>query len=191
MQQYPDTVLLMEFQKGNDRAFRQVFERYNKQLGYFAEKRIQDREEAEDIVAQTFSILWQKREDFETEEKIRSFLYVTTRNACIDFLRQRQRRQASGKELLYLEKDTDDVDLLKDIAESELLAIVYRAIENLPKKCKAVFKLVYLDGLSTSEGAARLRISERNVLNQKARAIKLLQRNLLILIGLYLCYHLN
>src|SRR5258708_13374347 len=125
MQQYPDTVLLMEFQKGNDRAFRQVFERYNKQLGYFAEKRIQDREEAEDIVAQTFSILWQKREDFETEEKIRSFLYVTTRNACIDFLRQRQRRQASGKELLYLEKDIDDVDLLKDIAESNLLAIVY------------------------------------------------------------------
>src|SRR5690349_2703090 len=120
-QSYPDTVLLKEFQKGNDRAFRQVFERYNKQLGYFAEKRIQDREEAEDIVAESFRILWQKRADFETEEKIRSFLYTTTKNACLDFLKKRQRREASGRELLYLEGDKDDVDILNDMAEAELL----------------------------------------------------------------------
>ena len=51
------------------------------------------------------------------------------------------------------------------------------------------FKHIYLDGLSTDEVAARLGITTRNVLNQKARAIQLLKGKLLLIA--LICSFLN
>ena len=190
-QTFQDDSWLNAFQEGNAKAFQEVFNRYNKRLCYFAEQKVQDRKDAEDIVADTFGKLWQGHAGFNSEESIRAFLYITTRNACISFLRQKHRREASGQELLYLFGDKDDGDALHDMIEAELLEIIYQAIEELPRKCKAIFKLIYFEGLSTKEVAEKLRISERNVLNQKARAIQLLKRNLLMIIGLYLILQLD
>src|SRR5215468_2628101 len=109
-QHYQDDSWVKAFQEGNAQAFQEVFNRYNKRLCYFAEQRVKDRKEAEDIVADIFGKLWQEHAGFNSEENIRAFLYISTKNACASFLRQKQRRQASGQELLYLFRDEDDND---------------------------------------------------------------------------------
>ena len=171
---------LTEFNKGNNRAFQTIFEDYNKILFASCMQLVKDKEQAEDIVAETFTKVWQRRETFQTADHVKAFLFVTTRNASLNYLRHIQRKTASQSELSYLQKDKDDQDVINDLIEGELLQRIYPLIETLPGKCKAIFKLIYFEDASTDEVAEKLQITPRNVLNQKQRAIQLLKKKLLV-----------
>jgi RNA polymerase sigma-70 factor (family 1) len=178
---------LIAFKKGNSRAFQTIFENYNRLLFTCAIQLVKDKEQAEDIVADTYSKLWQRREVFQTEEHVKAFLFLTTRNASLNYIRHIQRKTASQSELSYLQKDKDDQDVITDMIEGELLKRIYPLIETLPSKCKTIFKLIYFEDNSTDEVAEKLHISPRNVLNQKRRAIQLLKKKLLVAVIVSLC----
>ena len=178
---------LTAFNQGNDRAFQVIFEQYNKVLFTCAIQLVKDKEQAEDIVSETFAKLWQRHEVFQTEDHVKAFLFVTTRNASLNYLRHIQRKTASQSELSYLQKDKDDQDIITDMIEGELLKKIYPLIETLPDKCRKIFKLIYFEDASTDEVAEKLRITPRNVLNQKRRAILLLKKKLLVAAFISLC----
>jgi RNA polymerase sigma-70 factor (family 1) len=170
---------LAEFRQGNSVAFKYIFDVYNKRLCYYAEQLLNNQQEAEDVVADTFKKLWERSGDFDSKQHITGFLYTTTRNACINQSRSNQRKENIHREFSYLEGDKED-DFLNNMIEGEVLEKIYAAVETLPGKCKQVFKLIYFEGLNTDEVANLMHISERNVLNQKSRAIKLLKARLLL-----------
>ncbi|MCS3795986.1 RNA polymerase sigma-70 factor [Niastella sp. OAS944] len=178
---------LTAFNQGNNNAFRLIFESYNRLLFTCAVQLVKDKEQAEDIVSEAFTKLWQRHEVFQTEEHIKAFLFVTTRNASLNYLRHIQRKTASQHELSYLNKDKDDKDVITDMIEGELLRRIYPLIETLPNKCRTIFKLIYFEDASTDEVAEKLHITPRNVLNQKARAIQLLKKKLLVAVFVSLC----
>jgi RNA polymerase sigma-70 factor, Bacteroides expansion family 1 len=178
---------IIDFKKGDTRAFQIIFENYNKLLYASAVQIVKDKEQAEDIVADTFAKLWQRHDTFETEEHVKAFLFVTTRNASLNHVRHVQRKNASQSELSYLQKDKDDQDVINGMIEGELLKRIYPLIETLPSKCRTIFKLIYFEDASTDEVAEKLSISPRNVLNQKARAIQLLKKKLLVAVFIILC----
>jgi RNA polymerase sigma-70 factor (family 1) len=171
---------LAAFREGDADAFKHVFDEHSLALHYLASKFGLNHEEAEDIVADTFSKLWQGRAGFNSEEHVAGFLRTAVRNASLNLLKQKQRRMASGAELQHILPDKED-DFLRKLIEVELLRKLYPLIETLPKQCKAVFKQIYFEGATTEEASDRLGISKRNVLNQKALAIKLLKGKLLLL----------
>ncbi len=156
-------------------AIRQLYDWFYRPLCYYAERIIHDKPEAEDIVVETFLKLLQKRNDFGRLAEIKAFLYTATRNACIDFYRREKRHQRSEEELAYLSGQPDASDELERI-NAEVLAMLYREIENLPAACAGVFKLLFFQRLTTDEAAARLNISSKTVLNQKGRALQLLRK---------------
>jgi len=178
---------LTAFNQGNNNAFRMIFESYNRLLFTCAIQLVKDKEQAEDIVSESFAKLWQRHEVFQTEDHVKAFLFVTTRNASLNYLRHIQRKTASQNELSYLNKDKDDQDVITDMIEGELLKRIYPLIETLPNKCKAIFKLIYFEDASTDEVAQKLHITPRNVLNQKRRAIQLLKKKLLVAVFVSLC----
>jgi RNA polymerase sigma-70 factor (ECF subfamily) len=178
---------LSAFNQGNNNAFRMIFESYNRLLFTCAIQLVKDKEQAEDIVSESFAKLWQRHEVFQTEDHVKAFLFVTTRNASLNYLRHIQRKTASQHELSYLNKDKDDQDVITDMIEGELLRRIYPLIETLPTKCKAIFKLIYFEDASTDEVAQKLHITPRNVLNQKRRAIQLLKKKLLVAVFVSLC----
>jgi RNA polymerase sigma-70 factor (family 1) len=178
---------LTAFNQGNSSAFRLIFENYNRLLFTCSIQLVKDKEQAEDIVSEAFTKLWQRHEVFQTEEHIKAFLFVTTRNASLNYLRHIQRKTASQSELSYLQRDKDDQDVITDMIEGELLRRIYPLIETLPTKCKTIFKLIYFEDASTDEVAEKLHITPRNVLNQKRRAIQLLKKKLLVAVFVSLC----
>jgi RNA polymerase sigma-70 factor (family 1) len=178
---------LTAFNQGSSSAFRIIFENYNKILFSCAMQLVKDKEQAEDIVSEAFTKLWQRHELYQSEDHIKAFLFVATRNACLNYLRHIQRKTASQSELSYLQRDKDDKDIITDIIEGELLRKIYPLIETLPGKCKTIFKLIYFEDATTDEVAEKLRITPRNVLNQKRRAIQLLKKRLLVAVFVSLC----
>jgi len=178
---------LSAFNQGSSSAFGIIFENYNKILFSCAMQLVKDKEQAEDIVSEAFTKLWQRHEVFQNEDHIKAFLFVATRNACLNYLRHIQRRTASQSELSYLQRDKDDQDIITDMIEGELLRKIYPLIETLPGKCKIIFKLIYFEDNSTDEVAQKLHITPRNVLNQKRRAIQLLKKRLLVAVFVSFC----
>lgn len=163
-----------KFQKGNAMAFSKIFDLYYRPLCYFAATILDDSGEVEDVVSEVFLKLWQKAADFNTISSIKGFLYISTKNLCIDRLRSQKRKVASMDNYLYsLESLTEQEDY--NVLESEVLSLIYEEIECLPTKARAIFKLIFFDGLKTDEVAHQLGISVKTVRNQKARAVHLLQ----------------
>jgi RNA polymerase sigma-70 factor (family 1) len=180
---------LTAFNEGNNSAFQHIFDTYHRLLFTSSFQIVKDKEQAEDIVSETFTKLWQRHTLFQTEAHLRAFLLVTTRNASLNYIRHIQRKTASQNELSYLQKDKDDQDVITDMIEGELLKRIYPLIETLPNKCKAIFKLIYFEDASTDEVAEKLNISARNVLNQKQRAIQLLKKKLLV--AVFIIFSIN
>jgi len=184
----PDDDLISQFTHGDTGAFSAIYLEYYPTLYSFVKKFILEKEDAEDITADIFAKLWQMRDRFESIKNIEAFLYITGRNACLDFLRTLKRRNEKQKDLIYtLLQEPMEGTLPEDI-KTEVLKKIYEEIEKLPKSCRNVFKMAYLQDWSNSEIAASLQINNQSVRNHKLRAIKLLRMTLLakkLLISLF------
>ena len=169
-----EDLLLTAFKNRDARAFAYIFRQHRKPLVYFAEKILGIREEAEDIVADSFMKLWTKHADFDSLPTIKSFLYVITRNACLDFLKYSKRVSASQKEFSYW-SDQKEEEILHIMFHAELLSELNGEIELLPPKCRHIFQLAFFEDLNTNEIAARLRLSKQTVRNQKIKALQIIR----------------
>ena len=163
-----------EFKKGDPRALQVIFKQFYPPLCLFAERMLHDRPAAEDLVGDTMVKLWNRHTDFENMQNIKAFLYITTRNACLNLLKQMQRESLSKKQLAYLSGDKEGF-ILNEIVRAEVIQEIHREIENLPAQCRRIFKMSYYDGKKNQEIAEELKISVHTVKNQKARAIQLLK----------------
>jgi RNA polymerase sigma-70 factor (family 1) len=167
--------IIFEFRHGDPHAFATFFHYHYRPLCFFACQLVRDQPEAEDIVKDTFIKLWKKHEDFETAQNIKAFLYITTRNACLNFLRHSSVKEAFRKDFTYMEETKTEVLALNQIIRTELLNEIYARIEELPEKRKEVFKLAYIDGLKNEEIADFLNISIYTVKEQKGKALQTLR----------------
>ena len=165
------------FREGDRNEFKRVYDSSYDELYIFAYNLVRKETEAQDITSETFIKLWRLRGNFESLNNIRAFLYVTCRNACIDYLRFLQKQRTVHKEIQYLEEM--GADEKNELINAKVLGELSKKIESLPGKCRKIFELIYLNNLSTSEVAAQMGVSNQNVLNQKARAINILRSSLL------------
>lgn len=164
-----------EFLAGNNLAFNHYFDEHYQPLFHIAYKIVQETSEAEDIVADCFAKLWEYRGKIRSEEHMAGFLRLVARNLSLNHKKRDDRKTASEDEIRYLNSELDSTDLARDLVEAEMVKNIHKAVERLPRKCKAVFKLIFFEQATTKEAAEQLGISERNVLNQKTRAIALLK----------------
>ncbi len=176
--------IIAAFKQRDAKAFAYIFKIHRKALVYFAEKILGIREEAEDIVAESFMKLWAKHADFNSLPEIKSFLYVVTRNSCLNFLKYSKRVSASQKEYSHWANDREE-EILHIMFRAELLLELNSEIEILPEKMREVFELSFFQEFSSSDIADKLGLSVQTVRNQKAKAVRLirtafLKRNLAI-----------
>lgn len=166
-----ETILL--FQKGDERAFNEVFTIYYERICSFSRKLTGSNEEGEDITIDTFRKLWERKHNFNALINIQAFLYITARNACLNFLTKKKLPTANE------EYTTNVVDFEKNAMEKLIEAEVYRGIDEevqkLPKLARQVFLLRYIKGMTVPEVAAELRISRNSVSVHSNKALNILR----------------
>lgn len=175
--------LLERFNGAQEEAFGTVFKTYHRPLCFYTRKFSMSLEEAEDIVSEAFFRLFTAVKDgkrFETIEHIKNYLFTLTRNAAINQVNLLQRRTGYMKDFLTNVTEQEDAEVARNHrVETELLQIIYEAVESLPAECKKIFKLFYLENLSSQEIADQLSLHPQTVRNQKSRAIMLLRKYIL------------
>lgn len=169
-----DKAFIAALHRRQPEAVKELFNQLYKPLIYFAEKLVNNKQEAEDIVGTSFFKLTGRIEQFSSSRDVKAFLYVTTRNECLDYLRRMARFERSQEQLQYL-MDYTDAQADDEMLRARILQEVYNEIEQLPPQCRKIFKLIYTRGMSTREIAEEMELSPQTVLNQKAKALNLLR----------------
>lgn len=179
-----DDVLLMQaVQRYDTGAERQLFKQVYKPLCLYAHKLTSNLPAAEDIASEAFVKAFDRRGEFETLSNFKAFLYIVVRNASITFAKADSKQKKAVRDISFIQ--AFDADFTQPIAQNEVLfaEVVYtihQEIENLPGKCRQVFKLSFFDSLSTEDIALRLAINPQTVRSHKARAIHMLKARLLV-----------
>jgi RNA polymerase sigma-70 factor (family 1) len=155
-------------------AFATLFNKYYAPLVFFARKIVSDPLVAEDIVTETFLKFWQKQQNFSCDQTIKAFLYISTRNACLNHLQQ-ARYQARARESLRLITDDSTDFVLNEITRAEVLREIFYLVESLPIQCRKIVLMSYVAGLTNRQIARRLQLSVHTVRNQKVRGIQIMR----------------
>lgn len=171
-----DNELMERFRSGDHFAFEVVFNRYYQRLCFFAFKLIDDRDQAEDVVSETVTKLWQRHANFESIMNVQAFLYITVKNHCLNLLKSEQFKAERKIELLHsLQHESKDDQSARTIM-TELLQHVLHEIESFPERQKAIFKMYYFEDLSINEIAARLNVTPQTIKSHKFVAMEKLRK---------------
>ena len=163
-----DLILVDRIRKGDKKAFRILFDRYYQRLLAVAINLLGDINAAKDAVQEVFLSLWRSREKLNIHTSLEAFLKRSTINRCLNLIKARKHfvPEAQLKEL----PNTDNpVQLLE---AQDLEGIVQDALDNLPERCRLIFILRRMEGLSHKEIAKKLDISTKTVENQMTKALK-------------------
>ena len=165
--QSPEFVKCLE--RGEREAFQRLFEMYHKALCFFATRIVRDSLEAEDIVQDVFLAFWRMdRGGFPNLKTVKTFLYNSVQHRCLNYLRDLEIRDRNYRNLKREELD-EDYFLCQQI-RAEVVAELFGAIDELPDKCKEIFKRSYVDGQEDKKIAEELDISLNTIKTQKQRA---------------------
>ncbi|HWY34049.1 MAG TPA: sigma-70 family RNA polymerase sigma factor [Nitrosopumilaceae archaeon] len=166
-----DDKILRLFNQGDPEAFTSVYKSQSKIIFHFAKHILGSREEAEDIVAETFFKLVKAERTFESMEKIIGFLHVSVKNACIDYKRHKEMQESKRDKIteafIKFHEPRGDPDPITD----ELQKQIGHEIDKLPKKFRDILKMSFLEEVKNSEIADHFNISEKTVRNKKTLAL--------------------
>lgn len=168
-------LLLRRIAEDNDKqAFRSLYDLMHKSLYDFALAIVKLREPAEEITADVFIRLWERRNVLELSgiRSCRLYLFMCVKNASLNYLRDNRRHERLDLDAISLadwKLETNPEELM---ITAEMAACLNRAIGDLPVKCGVIFRLVKEEGLSYKEAAQLLDVSEKTVENQIGIALK-------------------
>ncbi|UZR97322.1 RNA polymerase sigma factor [Chondrinema litorale] len=176
-----DLILIQKIKKGDQHAFDALFNRYHKQLCYFAFMYVSDRELAEEVVSDVFLKVWVKREKIQIKSNVKAYLYTITRNIIYDSVSAKSVKFAELTDQHYQEIYTRESPE-RTLIHKELDAEINSIINKLPTQCRIIFMLNRHDGLKYREIAELLNISIKTVENQMGKALKILKGSLIYIL---------
>ncbi len=174
-QENQDSALVQRIQSGDRAAFRQLFDRYYRDLLGTAVNLLRDEDMGKDVVQEVFLQIWKNRETWNLHGQVSSYLKRAVINRSLNVLRRAKKQ--TGEEALE-QTPSPQTSAMDQLSYSELNEVLEAALKNLPDRCRAVFVMKRLEGMSQKEIAEQLGISTKTVENQITKAVKALKNAL-------------
>lgn len=158
-----DDKLVARAVKGDQAAFRELMNKYQKPLYFHVLKMVKDREQVEDLVQESFMKAFDNLGSYNTKYAFSTWLYRITTNHTIDYLRKKKLQTFSMNEPVktkdgevHFQVKDEQAETDRNIIRKQRQNIIHDAIENLPEKYRAVIELRHLQELSYDEIAEQL-----------------------------------
>lgn len=156
----------------DESAFNALYRMMAVKLSRFASAFVEDTGACKELVNDVFLRLWLNRFNLVHIGNVQVYLYISVKNACLNYIKStssRRQRELNASGSLYFQLNADPSELL---ISKELHAEIIKAVNDLPPRCKLIFKMVKEDGLSSKEVAGILELSDKTVFAQLAIALK-------------------
>lgn len=166
--------LLSQFSAADQQAFAHIFTLFYAPLCFFCTRLVGDKPAAEEIVQDILHKLWEKNHDFSSLVSIKAFLYISTRNASMNYIDKHQRK-AKRELSFYNNLEQAEEPVIREIIYNEVLNELRKEINKLPEQCRNVIRMLYEEDMKPQEIADELNIKVSTVYNQKMRGISILK----------------
>jgi RNA polymerase sigma-70 factor (ECF subfamily) len=172
-----DKELIMLLSTNDMQAFTEIYNRYWKKLFSIAANKIQDLDDAEEIVQDIFVELWKRRDKLNVINTLSPYLAVSVKYRVIKWFDKRNNRQK------YANYSKDHINIADHSTEQwlefeELKDRLMEFVAELPEKCRLVYQLSREAGYSQKMIAGEMGISEKTVEAHLGKALKTLRARL-------------
>jgi len=175
---FDESILVTKAREGDDRAFADLVKRYEAKIFRLAQHITQNREDAEDVLQETFLKAYEHLDQFQGNSKFYTWIVRIAVNQALMKLRRRKTDKSvsldetidTGEDTVTREVAAWDEDPEQRFSREELGEILDSTIESLAPTYRSVFLLRDVDDLSTEETAEALGISVPAVKSRLLRA---------------------
>ena len=173
--------LVTRAQAGDDEAFEKLVRRHYEQIYRWALARTGDRDEADDVTQETLVRLHRYLPGFDGRSQFSTWLFQVTRSAAADLQRKRARRERlsmkAKREVSGQSTNPPSYEASAD--EGRAIVLVRAFLEELSERQREVFDLVDLQGFSTVEASAMLKMEPVTVRSHLFRARRAIRSRIL------------
>jgi RNA polymerase sigma-70 factor (family 1) len=157
-----EIALLARIARGDERAFREVFDHYQRYIFTFAQKITRSSSDAEEIVQDIFLKIWFNRDQLLTIENFGAYLNRLVRNQALNLLRH-EAVVSKVKTEMELTSSDNDLGTQQTLDYKETKELLDDVLSRLPEQQRRVYALCHLEGLKYDEAAVQLNISPDTV----------------------------
>ena len=176
--------LAQRLQSGDEDAFRLLFQQSYVSVCKTIQRFIKDKGIVEDLAQDIFVRLWEKRQQLNITTSVGAYLHRMAINEALTYLRrQKKMNHADISDLPIKAQEHSSEEVM---VGDELQVKISAAINTLPPRCQAIFRLSRFEKMSYKEIAAKLDISVKTVENQMVKALKILRGHLQNYLPLFL-----
>ncbi len=166
--------LFEQLKKGDAKAQRILYDLFKGKLMGLCRRYAKDREDAQDILQETFVKIFSRISQLEAGEKIESWMKSIAVRTAINHYRKTKNHNLIFAKLTDHEQSSGPIITLADIHDEHLVNL----INALPDGCRIIFNLFAVEGYSHAEVAEMLHISESTSRSQFHHAKILLKEKL-------------
>lgn len=157
-------------------AFNRLFDLYSSKLYHFALGYLKSKDEAEELVQELFTRIWEKRAAIDPEQSFESYLFTIAFNQIRKYFRS---RAIINKYVDYsLHRQTTEPAASPDVAYHALSELVDKLVEQMPEKRRMVFRKSRFEGKNITEIAREMEISTKTAENHLHTALLHLRKEL-------------
>ena len=164
--------------------FTALYAEYSRRFTDIAFSYLQDRQEAEDVVSESFMTFWNGREDTAPAHNLPGYILGIVKHKCLDVLRSRESSERRCRNI-YQQACQDakvrvlqNDELTEKLFEEEIIAIFERELANMPSRTAAIFYASRVEGKTYKEIADSMGIPVRTVTREIQRGLAHLRRSL-------------
>lgn len=176
--------LLEKLRKGDEVAFKVIYNKYVPRLYYFIHEYLHQDDIVENIIQDTLMTLWNKKATLLDDTNLAAYLFTIAKNNCLYKLRDlkysKKLYDSKALDVLELKANMDALVSLdtSSLTFLEIETIIENTLEQLPPQCRIVFQLSRFENKKYKEIADELNISVKAVEGQISKALKIFRINL-------------
>jgi len=190
MRDLQEVDLLKRLQAGDERALAELADAYRFKIYQLAFRYLRNKEDSEEVTQDVLFKVYRNIGAFRGDAALSSWIYRITFNAAMSRLRTARYRQSQdddrrlvsveGEESIAAARDVADLSDMADdrILRSQLRRRVFRAILALPAIYRAPVMLRDIQGMSTEEASAMLRVKDQTLKSRLHRGRLILRKQL-------------
>jgi RNA polymerase sigma-70 factor (family 1) len=181
---YEENLLLREVGKGNEKAFRTLYDLYVDRVSAYIFKLCKSGTATEEIVQDIFTKIWVNRSSLGEIGVLEAYLFGMARNKTIDYLRHLAKETGligllSGQLSAANYNGTDHCNGIEDQLDAvELQQLIAKSLNRLSDQKKKVFRLSKVEGFSHDEIAEAMHLSKSTVKNHLSETLQYLREQI-------------
>ncbi|WP_256005176.1 RNA polymerase sigma factor [Pedobacter deserti] len=167
---YNDYELCSMFVSGDDRAFREIYIRYDKPLYLYAYHKVGNKEESRDLVQDVFAWMLANRTRLDLNTTLSGYLYKSVLNKIYNLYKHKGVKLKYSEDNPFNDQEATGTDFL--IREKDIRVMIAQSIAAMPPRMREIYELRSNQYMTAKQISEYLQIAEGTVTTQLKRAFK-------------------